>query len=146
MAHLQIAQGEAADVQFAREFPLKILIADDNYINRRVLCLLLIRLGYEAKSMENGQECLEEVLKNPYDLLLLDIDMPIMSGIECTQSIRQEGLDLPIIAVTATSPEVTRGPCFEAGMNGYMSKPVNLPELKRILRETSERKVARQAA
>jgi CheY-like chemotaxis protein len=133
-----LGNGELPGIDFAQEHPLRILIADDNYINRRVLSLLLQRLGYETKTTENGRDCLDAALRNPCDLLLIDIDMPEMSGIECTQQIREAKLDFPIIAVTATAPEVSREKCFAAGMTGYVSKPVRLEELKQILRDASD--------
>jgi CheY-like chemotaxis protein len=130
-------------VEFAVEHPLQILIADDNYINRRVLSLMLKQFGYEAVTTENGKECLNAAFERPYDLLLIDIDMPVMSGIECTHRIREAGLDFPIVAVTATTPEVSRSPSFAAGMTGYMTKPVRLEELKRTLLEASSAKAKR---
>jgi CheY-like chemotaxis protein len=136
----RVAPGEKADGGFAARYPLRILIAEDNYINRRLLLLLLRNLGYEAVATENGRECLEAVLTESYDIVLSDIDMPEMNGIECTAQIRRAGLDLPIIAVTASFPELTREQCLDSGMNGYMTKPVNVTEIKRVLREAALRK------
>lgn len=136
----QLVRGEKGDLKFAERHPLNILIAEDNYTNRRLLIFLLRGLGYEIEAVENGQECLQAVLKKSYDILLSDINMPEMNGIECATQIRSAGIEIPIIAVTASSPEVTREECFRAGMNGYMRKPVNVTELKRILRETALRK------
>jgi CheY-like chemotaxis protein len=132
----------AIPLSFAEQFPLRILIADDNYINRRVLTLFLQRLGYEAHSTENGRECLKAVMDGPYDLLLTDIDMPEMDGIECTHLIRQAGIDLPIIAMTALPPAIKQEQCMRAGMNGYMTKPVDFPGLKDELKTISERRLA----
>ena len=70
----------AADPGFALDHPLRILIADDNYINRRVLSLLLQRLGYQVDTTENGQDCLATALSTTYDLLLIDINMPVIFG------------------------------------------------------------------
>jgi CheY-like chemotaxis protein len=128
---------EAANPEFARQYPLRILIADDNYINRRVLSLLLQRLGYQADSAENGQDCLAKALSTTYDLVLIDINMPDISGIECTQQLRLAGRRFPIVAVTATDPDTNRKPCMAAGMNDFISKPVQLSELKRALRDAS---------
>ncbi len=128
---------ETASPEFARQHPLRILIADDNYINRRVLSLLLQRLGYQTDSAENGQDCLAKALRTTYDLLLIDINMPDMSGIECTQMLRRTGRRFPIVAVTATDPGANRKPCLAAGMNDFISKPLQLSELKRVLREAS---------
>lgn len=133
----QERQGELASPDFALKHPLEILISDDNFINRRVLSLLLQRFGYQAAATENGRDCLNAALNQPYDLLLIDLDMPEMSGIECTELIRQASLDFPIVAVTATPPEVSREKSFAAGMTGYMNKPVRLEELKQILLDAS---------
>ncbi len=137
---------EGPDNQFARLHPLQILIADDNYINRRVLLLLLQRFGYNADSVENGHDCINAALNKPYDLLLVDINMPDTSGIECAEQIRRAGRDLSIVAVTATSPEASRQQSFDAGMNGYLTKPVRLPELKATLREASLRREAKNSS
>jgi two-component system sensor histidine kinase/response regulator len=135
-----LPEGESSDVGFASRFPLQILIAEDNYINRRLLVLMLRGLGYEARTAENGRECLYAALGGSYDVVLTDLDMPEMSGIECAEGLRHAGLQMPIIAITAGAPELTREPCALAGMNGYLTKPVDFAELKRILKETSLRK------
>ena len=126
---------------FALQFPLSILVADDSAINRRVLCLFLKGLGYQADTAEDGLECLNIVLERHYDLLISDIDMPNMNGIECAQRIREAGIDIQIVAVTATSPLLTRSQCFEAGMNDYMTKPINFLELKCKLQEISKQRL-----
>lgn len=125
---------------FADHYPLRILIAEDNYINRRVLVLLLQRLGYQAVCVENGLECLNEALKESYDLILTDVDMPEMDGIECTIQLRHAGLIIPIIAVTASFLENARDHCLRMGMDGYLAKPVLPEELKSALRETFHKK------
>jgi CheY-like chemotaxis protein len=122
-------------------YPLKILIADDCQVSRKMLLLFLKGLGHQIDSATNGQECLTAALKSPYDLLISDIDMPEMSGIECARHIRAAGLKLPIIAITATSPDIIRNDCFAAGMNGFMPKPLNFPELKQRLLDISMEKL-----
>ena len=128
---------EKEDIRFAHEHPLRILIADDNYINRRVLCLFLKRLGYEVTSTENGRECLQAVIKGNYDLLLTDIDMPEMTGLECTNRIREAKIPLYIIAITASSPVLTEEEYLKAGMDGFMPKPVDFVALKKELQTVS---------
>jgi CheY-like chemotaxis protein len=136
-----MANTDQSDSRFANQHPLRILVADDNYINRRLLLLMLANLGYEADACENGRECFRAVMEDDsYDLVLSDIDMPEMSGIECARALRQIGYGLSIIAVTASSPDLTKEECFEAGMNGFMRKPISMAELKRALREVSLRK------
>jgi CheY-like chemotaxis protein len=89
---------EKSDSHFAEQHPLRILVTDDNYINRRLLLLQLRNLGYDADARETGRECLETVLADPegYDLLLSDIDMPEMDGIECAKAIRDAGSPCPL--------------------------------------------------
>ena len=146
MIEIALLPGEKADAHFAGRYPLRILIADDVYVNRRLLILMLKSLGYEADARENGRECLEAVLnEQPYDLLLSDIDMPEMNGIECARAIRQAGFDLPIVAVTALPPETARIDCADAGMCDFLAKPVGLTALMRTLREVSLRKWLHQA-
>ncbi len=135
-AKLAEARSEAGlGSEFARKYPLRILIAEDNYINRKVLLLWLHQMGYTAQSTENGMECMNEALHGNYDLILTDIDMPEMNGIDCTYNIRQAGNHVPIIAITASSPYLTREQCLEVGMNGYMLKPISGDELRCVLRE-----------
>jgi CheY-like chemotaxis protein len=129
-----------SDKHFATERPLKILIAEDHYISRRLMLLMLASLGYQAEAVENGREAFEAVLTSAYDVLLTDVDMPEMSGIECAVCIREATLELPIIAVSASEPQYTREQCLSAGMNGYLKKPVILDELKRALAEVALRK------
>jgi CheY-like chemotaxis protein len=140
LSSMQGAESGGADKDFAQRHPLNILIADDNYINRRVLSMLLQRLGYEVEATENARDCLVAVMERSFDLLLIDINMPDISGIECTQQIRAAGRFLPIVAVTATSPDENRAQCFAVGMTGYMSKPIQLAELKQTLLGASRAK------
>jgi CheY-like chemotaxis protein len=131
------AEPNGSDPRFAQDHPLRILIADDNYINRRVLSLLLQRLGYQVDTADNGRDCVASALSTTYDLLLVDVDMPEVSGIDCAEQLRRAGRKFPIVAVTATDPTVNRKACLEAGMTDFVSKPVSLPELKRVLRDAN---------
>jgi CheY-like chemotaxis protein len=126
---------------FADQYPLRILIADDEYTSRRILTMLLQRWGYKVDSVEDGLECLDAALGGTYDLILSDVDMPNMGGFECTNNLREAGIKIPIIAVSATSVENPYEHCLRAGMNGYLPKPVPQEELKSILREAFYRKV-----
>jgi two-component system sensor histidine kinase/response regulator len=130
----RVAAAENGEPLFATKFPLSILIADDNYISRRTLILLLQNLGYKVDSAENGQECLNAATKKTYALIFMDIDMPIMDGIECTRAIRDAKIATAIVAVTAIPPQVARMESMGAGMNGYIEKPVKMDALKQALR------------
>lgn len=136
----RLGPGDRADVDFARRYPLNILIAEDNYVNRRLLVILLENLGYEVRATEDGSECFDAALEGAFDVLLTDIEMPVMNGLDLTTALRAQGVRVPIIAITASAPELTREECFTAGMSGYMNKPVNLAELKAVLKEIALRK------
>jgi CheY-like chemotaxis protein len=141
-AELSTEIDEHESVPFAGCYPLRILIADKDYIHRRVLFLLLQRLGYEPVTTENGRDCLNATFQDPYDALFTDLEMPEMGGVECAQSIRKAGFKFPIIAITANCSEMTRDQCLAVGMNGFITKPVKLEELKYLLREVRLRKQA----
>ena len=135
-----LPRGELADVRFSVRFPLKVLIAEDNHTTRRLLVLMLRGLGYEPHAVGNGRDCLYAALAGSFDLILTDLDMPEMSGVDCAQGLRHAGLQMPIIAVTASDLDLSREACARTGMNGFLVKPIDFAELKRILKETALRK------
>ena len=119
---------------FASQFPLKILIAEDDEMNQQMAIMLLKRLGYEADSAANGKEVLEVVSEKKYDLILMDVQMPEMDGLEATRMIRLCLNEQPvIIAMTANAMDGDREACLKAGMEDYLSKPVNVDELMKTL-------------
>lgn len=115
---------------FALKYPLKILIAEDNPMNQKLAVKVLSKLGYKADTVQNGKEVLEEVSKLNYDLILMDVQMPEMDGLEATRMIRLCLSSQPIIiAMTANAMQGDREECISAGMDDYISKPVNIEEL-----------------
>ncbi|HEU4390914.1 MAG TPA: response regulator, partial [Blastocatellia bacterium] len=113
--------------------PLKILLAEDNAVNQRVALRLLQRLGYSADLAGDGFEVLEALRRRPYDLILMDVRMPGMDGLEATRQIAQEWPKQKrpwIVAMTANAMQGDRDECLEAGMNDYVAKPVQLSDLK----------------
>jgi CheY-like chemotaxis protein len=119
---------------FAGQFPLKILIAEDDEMNQQMAMMLLKRLGYEADSAGNGKEVLEIVSEKKYDLILMDVQMPEMDGLEATRMIRLCLNEQPvIIAMTANAMDGDRETCLKAGMEDYLSKPVNVDDLMKAL-------------
>lgn len=125
-------------IDFAKENPLKILIAEDDAMNQKMVIKVLNKLGYEPKMTSNGNEVLEEVSLNNYDLILMDVQMPEMDGLEATKMIRLCLTVQPtIIAMTANTLQGDRDECMRAGMDDYISKPVKLEELVNVLEKWS---------
>ncbi len=119
---------------------LDILIAEDNKINQKVALKMLKNLGYIADIANNGKEVLEALKHHPYDLILMDIQMPEMDGLEATKEIRkmEQQQNLPpikIIALTANALSEDRDRCLASGMNYYLSKPVQLESLRAVINE-----------
>jgi len=116
-------------------FPIRILVAEDNITNQKVLKLILKRLGYDATFVENGQLALDAVREQTFDLIFMDIHMPEMDGLEATKNIRdleQLQPDLKpiwIVALTAHAMSGDRERCLGGGMNDYLTKPVNIKSL-----------------
>ena len=111
--------------------PLRILLAEDNAVNQRVAILLLAKLGYRADVAANGIEVLNALKRRRYDVILMDVQMPQMDGLEASRRICREWPDHRprIIAITADSMEEDRQACLKAGMDDYLSKPIRLPNL-----------------
>ena len=119
---------------FSKQYPLRILIAEDNPINQKWITKILIRLGYQYKIGNNGKEILEIVSNEIYDLILMDVQMPEMDGLEATRMIRLCLEVQPvIIAMTANVMQGDREECMQAGMDDYISKPVELNILLNML-------------
>jgi signal transduction histidine kinase/CheY-like chemotaxis protein/HPt (histidine-containing phosphotransfer) domain-containing protein len=126
----------------ARSHPLSILLAEDHPVNRQVTVGLLEHLGYETDLANNGREVLEVLEYQSYDVVLMDVQMPEMDGLEVTRRIRRQfaGDRQPkIIALTAHAMPGDRDRCLEAGMDGYLSKPLKVADLKAALAAVSLR-------
>ena len=117
------------------KMPLRILLAEDNHINQKVGLALLARLGFRADVAGNGLEAVESVLRQPYDVVLMDIQMPEMDGIEATQEIRKKLTDkCPIIvALTANAFQGARDEYLAKGFDDYLSKPILPPALRQLM-------------
>nr|WP_281413850.1 ATP-binding protein [Rhizobium rhizoryzae] len=123
---------------FARIAPLRILLAEDNKINQQVILGYLGHLGQAAAVAENGQVALELASRQDFDLVLMDMQMPIMDGIEATRRLREpesRNRNVPIIALTANASEEDRRLCRDAGMTGFQAKPISLAALHALLQD-----------
>ncbi|WP_127477220.1 ATP-binding protein [Sulfurivermis fontis] len=120
----------AADVALP---PQRILVVDDDAINRLVATALLSRDGHRVEAVDNGQTALRQIAQGHYDLVLMDLGMPDMDGLEVTRRLRAAGVTLPIIGLTAHVLPEQQQACLQAGMNAVIHKPVQVDRLRQLL-------------
>ena len=120
-----------------RSRPLRILIAEDNLINQRIATLTLQKQGHTVTVAGNGREALDVLDRTEFDLVLMDVQMPDLDGLEATAILRQReivsGRHLPVLALTAHAMKGDRERCLAAGMDGYLAKPISAEELRQAL-------------
>jgi CheY-like chemotaxis protein len=129
------------EIAMTRDLPqLKILLAEDNLVNQKVLLMQLSSLGYEVDVAANGQEAVNLLSTAPYDLILMDCQMPLKDGYQATEEIKSSpasaflrGRHPIIVAITANAMQDDRQKCLEAGMDDYLSKPVPKEQLSAVL-------------
>lgn len=132
----QTAPPPQIDDRLGDRFPLRILLAEDNAINQKVALQILRRMGYRADVANNGLEVLEALHRQQYDVVLMDVQMPEMDGLEATRRICQQwepGNRPQIVAMTAGAMEGDRDKCIEAGMDDYITKPIKVTALQAVL-------------
>jgi signal transduction histidine kinase/CheY-like chemotaxis protein len=125
--------GEVTAEAGARFMRGKVLVAEDNIVNQKVATSLLRRLDFDFEVVGNGLLALNAVVQGGYDAVLMDANMPVMDGMAATRRIRETRSRIPIIALTASALDSDREVCLSAGMDDYLSKPVRIEELKRVL-------------
>jgi two-component system sensor histidine kinase/response regulator len=119
-----------------------VLLAEDNLVNQQVAVGLLTRRGHRVTVVANGREAIEALGREPFDVVLMDLQMPVMGGIDATIRLRENeqgsGRRLPVIAMTAHAMRGDRERCLDAGMDGYLSKPIDKEALYAAVERTSE--------
>ncbi len=121
----------------------KILLADDNPVNLDLTARLLKKRGHEISTAENGQEAVDCFLEKYFDVILMDLEMPVMSGIEAARQIRAKEKAssintpayTPIIAMTAHDEETEKTACLVVGMDGFITKPIDIKTIDKTIRE-----------
>lgn len=126
-------KSEIFDQLPGERMPIRILVADDSPDNQQLVRILLQRYGYTVESAKNGLEAVKMALKGNFDLILMDIQMPVMDGYEATRQLRASGYKQPIIALTAHAMAEERSKTMAAGCNGHLTKPLDKIELLRTI-------------
>jgi CheY-like chemotaxis protein/HPt (histidine-containing phosphotransfer) domain-containing protein len=128
--------GEQGDVYQRRAVklpPARILVADDGEANRQLITLVLRRAGVEVDAEVNGERAVQRALETDFDLILMDMQMPVMDGYDATATLRRRGYSKPIIALTADAMKGVEDRCRKAGCSGYLTKPVDIDQLIAVL-------------
>jgi CheY-like chemotaxis protein len=113
---------------------IRVLFAEDNPVNTKLMKILLKNLGCHFDAVPDGQAACNVLQKNHYDVVLMDVQMPIMNGLEATKIIQEEiNNQIPIIALTAAALQEEKNKCYQSGMNDILLKPVSVEELKKKL-------------
>jgi CheY-like chemotaxis protein len=121
------------DITSQKVFEGKILVAEDTATNQMLIKRLLTRAGLDVEIVADGKAAVESGMKEEFDVILMDIQMPGMSGLEATMALRDKGLVTPIIALTAHAMKGDEEKCIKAGCSDYLSKPINVTKLMNIL-------------
>ncbi len=126
---------DQSEINQEKIYTSRILLVEDNVVNQRVAAGILKKLGVTVQAAENGKEALKIFSEYQFDLVLMDVMMPVMDGLTATKKIRQTDSKIPIIAMTANAMKEDRKKCLAVGMNDYISKPVSPVDLRRIIRK-----------
>ena len=133
---LERFESTSASIQ-PSERSLRVLLAEDNPVNQTLAMRILEKLGHKVQVVNNGKEAVERAQAEPFDLILMDVQMPGMDGLEATTAIRaaeaDTGRHVPIVAMTAHAMKGDREKCLSAGMDGYLSKPIRIDDLKQAI-------------
>jgi CheY-like chemotaxis protein len=132
----------ALDPELAQRHPLRILLAEDNVVNQKLALRLLQQMGYRADVASNGIEAIESIERQPYDVVLMDVQMPEMDGLAAAREINRrwpDGARPRIVAMTANAMQGDREECLGAGMDDYVTKPIRVDQLVEALNQVQSR-------
>lgn len=140
----ELQKGKILDFSYlnmASEIPLEILLVEDNDINLTFMLMTMEQLGYEVQVARNGLEGIEKAKKNVFDLILMDIQMPKMNGLEATKEIKSLGQlhKTKIIGLSANAFKEDIQAALDAGMDGYLTKPINIEDIARVIKDTFDK-------
>ncbi|MEL6134315.1 MAG: ATP-binding protein, partial [Bacteroidota bacterium] len=132
---LKKARAHKLDAQLSLKYPFKILVVEDNKINQRIAQKIFRSLGYEVEIAADGREGFERLFASKFDMVMMDMQMPVLDGVEATKMIRHEPLPHQpiIIAMTANALQEDRDKCMAAGMDDYLPKPIKPSEIQKML-------------
>ena len=118
-----------------RKYSGRVLLAEDTIENQKLISLHLHRAGINVAIVDNGQEAIDAALHNHFDLILMDMQMPVLGGVEATRMLRSKGYFRPIVALTANTSQSDRETCMEAGVNDFLSKPIDFDHFFAVLQK-----------
>jgi PAS domain S-box-containing protein len=141
------AATQGGELQFDPNEPaVRILVADDGESNRKLIRLVLERAGLVVHTAENGEQAVKIASAEPFDVILMDMNMPVMDGFTATRTLRQRGSDVPILALTADAMKGSEEKCRAAGCSGFVTKPIDMDRVLRVIATTLNRKMIAGAA
>jgi len=129
----QFATNKKPEFKLHGKQSFKILLVEDNFFNIELMTQLLKMKGHQVTALENGLEAINLLQKENFDILLMDINMPVIDGYETTRRIRKLGILTPVIAITGSAMKGELEACLAAGMNEYITKPINIYNLEKII-------------
>ena len=133
---INLNQAQRSTGKNANEQEVRVLVVEDNLMNQKLVLQVLKRLGYQAKVADDGKKALDMLQETAFDVILMDIQMPVMDGYETTRQIRSRfNKTVPIIAMTAHALASEQEECLKAGMNDFLSKPFKMEELQQLIRK-----------
>lgn len=111
----------------------RILLVEDQLLMQQVELALLAKAGYQAELAATGQEAFDKAASGGFDLIFMDVCLPDMEGTEVTQKLRAKGINTPIVAMTGNDDEQSRAECRQAGMNGFLAKPMDSDQFRAVV-------------